>query len=276
MALPTCPDCGSDDLDLVEKLSDGRRHLICCACDHDWLHGEVIAKPTPLSNYEAARKRFVTAADVPESAARRAAELKEQFLLQQPALDPRVPPFWEKYRRAFSLEHMDATPDREFKDFGNSPVGAYAGMMTVFNDAWNEMGPDVASRRVRDSLKYLLYGPEHVPIEDRLTHLIRGDNGMGMIGFRESLLTKVLCIAYPERFLPITMYTGSAGKREIAETLYGLRLPKPEATSATPGRLVFWSNDLLRELVGDGFLSLQHASQFLWWAKDEVKDVSTG
>ncbi len=47
MALPTCPDCGSDDLDLVEKLSDGRRHLVYCACDHDWLHGDLIAKATP-------------------------------------------------------------------------------------------------------------------------------------------------------------------------------------------------------------------------------------
>ena len=63
----------------------------------------------------------------------------------------------------------------------------------------------MASRRVRDSLKYLLYGPDRLPIEDRLTQLIRGDSGMGMTGFRESLLTKVLCIAYPERFLPITM-----------------------------------------------------------------------
>ena len=270
MALPTCPDCHSDDIDLVENVPDGRKHLICCACNHDWLHGEAIKHPTPLSNYEAARRRFPTAHDVPEDHARQAEQLKQQFLQQQPDLDPRVMPFWEKYQRAFSLEHMDSTPDQAFKDFGNSPVGAYAGMMTVFNDAWNDMGPDLASRRVRDSLKYLLYGPDHVPIEDRLTHLIRGDNGMGMTGFRESLLTKVLCIAYPERFLPITMYTGTAGKREIAETVYGLRLPKPEATSATPGRLCFWSNDLLRDRVGDGWISLQHASQFLWWAKDQV------
>ncbi len=38
----------------------------------------------------------------------------------------------------------------------------------------------------------------------------------------------------------------------------------------TPGRLVFWSNDLLREMVGDSFPSLQHASQFLWWAEDQA------
>ncbi len=37
----------------------------------------------------------------------------------------------------------------------------------------------------------------------------------------------------------------------------------------TPGRLVVWSNDLLLQMVGSDFPSLQHASQFLWWAKDQ-------
>ncbi|MBA2553983.1 MAG: hypothetical protein H0V10_09900 [Geodermatophilaceae bacterium] len=46
-------------------------------------------------------------------------------------------------------------------------------------------------------------------------------------------------------------------------------LPRPEATSMTPGRLVVWSNDLLLQMVGSDFPSLQHASQFLWWAKDQ-------
>ncbi len=61
----------------------------------------------------------------------------------------------------------------------------------------------------------------------------------------QALLTKVLCIAEPRRFLPIVKYTGAAGKKEIAETVFGLRLPEPEATSFTIGRLIIWSNDLL-------------------------------
>ncbi len=68
------------------------------------------------------------------------------------------------------------------------------------------------------------------------------------------------------------MYTGSAAKREIAQAVDGVALPKPEATSATPGWLAFWSNDLLRDLAGDGFQTTQHASQFLWWAKDAASD----
>ena len=40
----------------------------------------------------------------------------------------------------------------------------------------------------------------------------------------------------------------------------------------TRGRLILWSNDMLRELVGDGFTNQQHAAEFLWWAKDHPGD----
>ena len=91
-----------------------------------------------------------------------------------------------------------------------------------------------------------------------------------MKGFKEALLTKVLCIVYPDRFLTILMYTGLAGKREIARSLWGLELPDPEVTTWTRGRLILWSNDLLLALLGDGFRHQQHAAEFLWWAKDKA------
>lgn len=49
-----------------------------------------------------------------------------------------------------------------------------------------------------------------------------------MKGFKESLLTKALCIVDPERYVTILMYTGVAGKREIARSLWGLEPPDPE------------------------------------------------
>ncbi len=48
----------------------------------------------------------------------------------------------------------------------------------------------------------------------------------------------MLCIAERKRFLPIVKYTGAAGKKEIAETVFGLRLRDLEATSFTIGRLI--------------------------------------
>ena len=91
-----------------------------------------------------------------------------------------------------------------------------------------------------------------------------------MKGFRESLLTRVLCAMQPDRVLPILIYTSPAGgKREIARRIFDLELPAPEATSWTRGRLALLSNKLLIELAGDGFVDMQHVAEFLWWAKDQ-------
>ncbi len=68
------------------------------------------------------------------------------------------------------------------------------------------------------------------------------------------------------------MYTGTAGKREIAARLYGLRLPAPDSTTMTKGGLIYWSNDLLCEMAGDGFVDRVHAAEFLWWASQEEDD----
>ena len=91
-----------------------------------------------------------------------------------------------------------------------------------------------------------------------------------MTGFKESLLTRVLCVVQPDRFMSILKYTTEAGgKKEIARAVYGLELPAPESVNWTLGRLILWSNDVLHQLVGDGFANQQHAAAFLWWAKDQ-------
>ena len=126
--------------------------------------------------------------------------------------------------------------------------------MSVFNSAWNQMGESAAADQTRAAIEYLLRGPEQLPVEERLTHLIEGHHGRGMKGFKEALLTRVLCVVQPERFLPILVYSGDGtGKREIAEAVFGLRMPKPDQSSMHIGRLAVWSNDLLLDLVGEGF-----------------------
>ncbi|MDX2681659.1 hypothetical protein [Streptomyces soliscabiei] len=109
-----------------------------------------------------------------------------------------------------------------------------------------------------------------MPREDRLQQLLDGTQSFAMTGFKDALLTKVLCIIEPDKFLSVLRYTTEAGgKREIARMVYGLDLPTPESVNWTLGRLVFWSNRLLRELVGEGFANQQHSAAFLWWAKDQ-------
>ena len=125
--------------------------------------------------------------------------------------------------------------------------------MSVFNNAWNGMGTEAAAESTRRTILHLLYGPEETPLEDRLNQLLEGEKSFAMTGFKEALLTKVLCIMRPDRFLSILIYTSrrGGGKREIARAVYGLELPAPERVNWTRGRMVLWSNDLLRDLVGE-------------------------
>jgi hypothetical protein len=264
-----CPSCGGDDVDLVEATDDGRRRVRCLECGEVWVRGEAKRVYRTTTTFDDLRRRFPGPEDVPEHARRAAEDLKAQFLRRHPVVDPAVVSFWHRYQEVFSPEGLYAADPQEFKDFANSNIGANPGNMSVFNTAWNEMGPAEGARRVRDAIEYLLYADSTPYLEDRLTQLVEGDRDFGMIGFREALLTKVLCIVQPDRFLPIVKYTGVAGKKEIAERLYQLYLPDPERVSWTIGRLIIWSNDLLRELVGDGFADMQHAASYLWWAKDQ-------
>jgi len=102
-----------------------------------------------------------------------------------------------------------------------------------------------------------------------MTHLVDGSKkGLGFPSFKESLLTKVLCVVEPERFLPIVKYTAAAGgKKELTKLVFELDLPPVEKGAWTIGRLSVWSNDLLRSLVGNDIPDLQQAARFLQWAK---------
>ncbi len=270
MPLATCPDCGSHDIDRGPDHPDGRWYVICLDCDHEWLRGE----PRPVrtaatNNIEVARQQFPTPVSASSEDVGRTATLKQRFLDEHPSPRENVAGYWARYQQIFSAEGLPHCDPQALKDFANTTTGANPGNMAVFNTAWNELGSNEAAARVRASIDYLLRGPNDVPPEDRLTRLIQGDSGLGMTGFRESLLTKVLCVVEEKRFVPILMYTGQAGKLEVASALYGVRMPSPDSTRWTKGRLIYWSNDLLCELAGDGFVNRVHMAEFLWWAKEQ-------
>ncbi|SNS43174.1 hypothetical protein SAMN04488107_2524 [Geodermatophilus saharensis] len=273
MALPTCPVCDSGDLDGVEKLPDGRLVVRCLACDHEWVRGEALvpAKPALAASYESLKGAFPTADDVRPQVRQRVEALIDTFLETQPQTDPQVAPYWAKYQQIFSEDGLWEADPEDLKAFANNSVGAHPGNMSVFNQGWNEMGTEKAAQRLRRTIDHLLRGPAGTRLEDRFTDLVEERRGLGMVGFKESLLTRVLCVVEPNRFLPILKYsTPSGGKKEIALLVYGLDLPAREKVSWTIGRLVAWSNDLLVGLLRERFTDLQHASAFLWWAKDQA------
>lgn len=269
-----CPECHEAAVEYVGTTEDAKTELRCTLCDHEWLHGgatKAVAAGTKVLSLVEARERFPTPDDVPAGVRDRFERLKAQFLLDRPEPKPEVAVFWAKYQQVFSAEGLPTADPADLKLFANVTTGANPGNMSVFNKGWNAMGDEAAADQLRGVIDYLLRGPDDVSPEDRLEQLIDPNGSRGLRGFRESLLTKVLCVMEPQRFLPILTYTSPAGgKREIAASVFGLELPAPDATSWTRGRLIYWSNDLLATLVGDGFADRQHASQCLWWAKDRA------
>jgi hypothetical protein len=267
MALVICPLCADDeDIYLLENLPDGRKKVECRRCDYTWEHGEArLVDGAHVTSPILLRDRFAKADDVEPAIRARAERLKVKFLATvQPQPDPRVPLFWAKYQRIFSGEGLATADPADLKAFANDPTGVYAGIMTEFNKAWNA-NPALGAAQVRQVVEYLLRGSDP-SLENRLTDLIRGKFHFSIPGFKEALLSKALSVVYPERFLTIVTY---GQKAIMAKAVYGLDLPTPDQVSWTIGRLIVWSNDLLNELTGDGFVDRPHAGEFLWWAKDK-------
>lgn len=276
----SCPTCHHTPVEVVEFTDDARTRLRCGDCAHEWLHSppapipavprERTASGRPRLSRDEAKAHFPTEADLTDATRERVAGLKRRFLAGRPQPDPAVAPYWRRYQHIFSAEGLPTADPSDLKAFANNTVGANPGNMSVFNTAWNRLGDQQAAERVRRVVDHLLRGTDEPHIEDRMQALLDGDSPIGMTGFRESLLTRVLCIVEPARFLPILIYTSRAGgKKEIAASVFGLDLPARRSTSMTTGRLAFWSNDLLLRLCGAGFADVAHASEFLWWAKDE-------
>ena len=270
LALITCPTCDSEDINGTPQ-PDSRLLIHCNDCGNEWLRGEARRDPArpAVQTSESLRATFPTAADVRPDVRERVMLLTSEFLLERPEPDPDVVPYRERYAALFTREGLPSATSEQLLHFANSTTVADPGNISGFNRAWKTAGPDKAATQVRATIEYLLFGPESLKLEDRMTHLVDGTKkGLGFPSFKESLLTKVLCVVSPERFLPIVKYTAAAGgKKELVKAVFELDLPPVEKSAWTVGRLAVWSNDLLRSLVGNELPDLQEAARFLQWAK---------
>lgn len=260
MAPVMCPlNLGHEDVEVLERLPDGRQKARCPDCDYVWVHGEKRPVATPRAAHETPRP-IPTADNVAPEAMARAERLKPVFLSQDhQGLDPRVPSFWAKYRYIFSEEGLPIAGPSDLRAFGTDTSGSNLGIQATFLSAFDE-NPEDGAARVRESVGYLLRGTGK-PLEDRLTDLING-KGSSFPGFKELLLSKVLSVWCPERFLTLLTYEQ---KTMAAKAVYGLDLPPYDR--ARIGHQIVQSNDLLAELAGDDFQDGPHAGEFLWWAQ---------
>jgi hypothetical protein len=270
MALIACPKCNSEDITGTPQ-ADSRLLIHCADCGHEWLRGEARRDPSrpAVQTIESLHAAFPTAADVRPDVRERVAMLVSEFQLdhhREP--DPEVAAYRSRYQELFSRDGLSSASAHDLVEFVTGDTLASSGNMSGFNRAWKTQGADRAAQKVRESIEYLLHGPESLQLEDRLAQLLDGKK-VGFPSFnKEPLLTKVLCVVQPERFLPVLKYSATTdGKKEIAKLVFDLDLPAPEKAGFTLGRLAVWSNDLLRSLVGNDIPDLQQATKFLAWAK---------
>ena len=130
------------------------------------------------------------------------------------ASPPTEPGFdWTHYQQVFARDEVADADPRDLLSFVNETPGATNATTASFNRAWKTMGEREASARTRNTIRYLLYGPTTVPLPDRLTRLILGQGGLGMTGFKEPTLTRVLVASSPERTCPSPPTAGRAAAR---------------------------------------------------------------
>ncbi|KRC64062.1 hypothetical protein ASE12_04370 [Aeromicrobium sp. Root236] len=279
MALIVCPLCvREDDVVVLRTLPDGRKEAECTDCKFTFPFGSPTPEPKPAATRKSTPRRaastvvaprpiayvvpqFPKATDVDAAALERVEALKQEFLATPYEPDPLVVRHWAKFTWVFSADGLDKATIYDLKLFADDQTGASTGDPTEFDKAWVLLGELEGARRVRAVTAHLLRGPGE--LEDRFSNLVDQGFAYSMPGWGEALLTKTLAVADPDRFLPIVTYSD---KRAIVESLYGLELADVDLTSWTIGRLGVWSNDLLVELLGDGFADLHHAAAFLRWA----------
>jgi hypothetical protein len=269
MALIACPKCNSEDITGTPQ-PDSRLLIHCADCGHEWLRGEARRDPgrPAVRTIDSLHAAFPTVLDVRPDVRERVAMLVSEFQLDHPQPDPEVADYRARFQPLFTREGLPTASPEDLLDFVTTDTVASPGNMSGLTRAWKTQGPDKAAQKVRESIEYLLRGPESIRLEDRLTQLIDGKK-VGFPSFnKEPLLTKVLCVVEPDRFLPVLKYSAPTdGKKEIIKLVFELDLPSADKVAWTIGRLAVWSNDLLRSLVGNEIPDLQQATTFLAWAK---------
>ena len=175
MALITCPTCSSEDIS-GKPQADGRLLIHCDSCGNEWLRGETRRDPArpAVRSIDSLHAAFPSAADVRPEVRERVMLLQSEFLMDRPEPDPELAEYRARYQELFSREGLSTAPPEDLLRFANTNTIAGPGNMSGFNRAWKTQGDHKAADKVRETIEFLLYGPESLRLEDRLTQLIDG------------------------------------------------------------------------------------------------------
>jgi hypothetical protein len=268
-----CPNCASNDLDLIQRLGGPAMVLRCVNCGHQWQHGEPPKAAEPGQTQEQRlRAKFPTAEDV--SAERLAAlealarEDRHRHWAEEQG------EFRHRFQTLFSPEGLPRLTPRDFYDFYRSERIANVGPASLVADRYvKEWGLEEYGERAIQAVEYLLLDGRRT-LEQKLTDLIASRRPPAVPGIKEAILTKVLVVAMPDRMFPLLVYDspGGSGKRQVARGVFDLDMPERDRTAWTIGRLIIWSNDLFLD-VGRrlGFPDAHSAGDFVWWVWNQQR-----
>jgi 5-methylcytosine-specific restriction protein B len=153
-----------------------------------------------------------------------------------------------------------------FRRIFNSSRYGGTGPQSVLNASLRPMGPDELEA-FADSIEFLLRGD--APIEARIRRLLDPVD-LGVRGLGESVITKLLSIAEPERFIPVFVYTGPKGKGVM---LTRLDLDTEETDDLPRAERAVRSNDVLRERLEPYFPGDPYGmKEFLYWLLDQPEE----
>lgn len=256
-----CPHCGSERVELRASVGGTGKRFRCDSCLKAWTTGT-----GSRSGRSGGARGSSRNPGFPSTAVLTPEEAQERFEMllsahaRAGATATDTERTWREEMRAKLARDAIATAGLPvFKEIATSKNVATTGPQTAFYKELNKLGDDEGGRKARETAEFLLYGDDG-SLSERLTALIGGERGMP--GFREALLTKILAIAEPTKFLPILT---AKGKAAFVQHIWGVRLELDKKQTA--GDQVVATNDALVERLAPTFPDLLDAAAFLWWSQ---------
>lgn len=150
--------------------------------------------------------------------------------------------------------------------------GAYGnpGPQSILNTTLRD-AESATFERLLTAIEYLLWDTE----DDYALRINRvmDEDDLGLRGFKESVIMKLLAVAHPERFLPIFPFTNKNGKAALLTSIGGT----PPAMSKSVGERHVESNDALRTFGELYFPDDAWAQkQFIYWLRDREDETGAG
>lgn len=259
MATTTCPACTSNRVSLVISSPTGNRYR-CDACRHGWRTG---GRRIGAGARVKAPSSFPADLTLDEAAgAERFKTLLDRYKIVGGSPDDAEIAWRAEAAKLFAAGNIDTAPATVFHDLSDRTTVATTGRQVAYRKNWTTMGEETATAVARKTTAHLLHGEGD--LTQRIDDVLEGRNDLGMPGFKEAIVTKILAIAEPETFVPILT---TKGKVAFLQHVWGARVAVPKDGLAAN---IVWSNALVTERLRPEFPDLLNAAHFLWWTRTEV------